>query len=65
MKDDILYLGHINNAIEAIEQYPGKASYQQFLSDKMMVDAIYFAPVLIIRIFNLPVGAGRVQWPRR
>ena len=40
MKDDNLYLGHINDAIEAIEQYLGSASYEQFTADKMMVDAV-------------------------
>ena len=40
MKDDILYLGHINDAIETIEQYLGSASYQQFMGDKMMIDAV-------------------------
>lgn len=40
MKDDILYLGHIYDAIETIEQYVGSANYQQFLADKMMIDAV-------------------------
>ncbi len=40
MKDDILYLGHINDAIETIEQYLGNASYQEFIADKMMIDAV-------------------------
>jgi uncharacterized protein with HEPN domain len=40
MKDDTLYLGHINDAIEAIEQYLGIASYDRFTADRMMVDAV-------------------------
>lgn len=40
MKDDTLYLGHINDAIEAIEQYLGDANYEQFIANKMMVDAV-------------------------
>lgn len=40
MKDDVLYLGHINDAIETIEQYLGVASYEQFIANKMMVDAV-------------------------
>jgi len=40
MKDDTLYLGHINDAIEAIEQYLGLANYKHFIANKMMVDAV-------------------------
>ena len=40
MKDDILYLGHIDDAIEAIDQYLGTASYEQFIANRMMVDAV-------------------------
>lgn len=40
MKDDTLYLGHISDAIETIEQYLGTASYDRFIADKMMVDAV-------------------------
>jgi uncharacterized protein with HEPN domain len=40
MKDDKLYLGHINDAVETIDRYLGKTSYQQFCADKMMVDAV-------------------------
>jgi len=40
MKDDILYLGHIKDAIEAIEQYLGIVSYEQFVANRMMVDAV-------------------------
>jgi len=38
MKDDVLYLGHINDAIEAIADYLGNISYEQFTANKMMVD---------------------------
>lgn len=40
MKDDLLYLGHINDAIEVIEEYLGDASYEQFIANKMMIDAV-------------------------
>ena len=40
MKDDGLYLGHINDAIDVIEEYLGIASYEQFTANKMMVDAV-------------------------
>jgi len=40
MKDDTLYLGHIKDAIEAIEQYLGIVGYDQFVADRMMVDAV-------------------------
>jgi uncharacterized protein with HEPN domain len=39
MKDDTLYLGHINDAIEVIEEYLGFANYKQFIANRMMVDA--------------------------
>jgi uncharacterized protein with HEPN domain len=40
MKDDTLYLGHIRDAIEAIESYMADVNYRQFASNKMMVDAV-------------------------
>jgi uncharacterized protein with HEPN domain len=40
MKDDTLYLGHIKDAIEAIEQYLGVVNYEQFVANMMMVDAV-------------------------
>ncbi len=40
MKDDTLYLGHIRDAIEKIDNYTAGASYNQFASNSMMVDAV-------------------------
>lgn len=40
MKDDKLYLGHINDAVETIDKYLGETDYQQFCENKMMVDAV-------------------------
>ena len=40
MKDDTLYLGHINDAIEVIEEYLGISNYKQFIANRMMVDAV-------------------------
>jgi len=40
MKDDTLYLGHIRDAIEKIDNYIAGASYNQFASNSMMVDAV-------------------------
>jgi uncharacterized protein with HEPN domain len=40
MKDDTLYLGHIRDAIDAVESYIKGISYNQFVSNKMMTDAV-------------------------
>jgi len=40
MKDDTLYLGHIRDAIDSIESYIKGISYNQFVSNKMMTDAV-------------------------
>ena len=40
MKDDKLYLGHIRDAIEKIDNYIEGASYNQFAFNSMMVDAV-------------------------
>lgn len=39
-KDNTLYLRHILDAIEKIETYICDVSYEQFLSNEMMVDAV-------------------------
>ena len=40
MKSDKLYLRHINEAIESIEEYLRGVSYSRFISSKMMIDAV-------------------------
>jgi len=40
MKNDRIYLIHIRDAIETIEEYLGDISYEQFTSNKMMIDAV-------------------------
>ena len=40
MKNDKLYLKHINEAIESIEDYLHGVSYDMFKSNKMMIDAV-------------------------
>ena len=40
MKSDKLYLKHINEAIESIEEYLHGVSYDKFKSNKMMIDAV-------------------------
>jgi hypothetical protein len=40
MKDDLTYLHHIRDAIEAIFQYLEGVEYPQFQSEKMRVDAV-------------------------
>ena len=40
MRNDRTYLEHIREAIESIEEYLEGASYDQFASSKMMVDAV-------------------------
>jgi uncharacterized protein with HEPN domain len=40
MRNDRTYLAHIREAIENIEDYLKGASYEQFASSKMMVDAV-------------------------
>ena len=40
MRDDKTYLRHILDAIESIEDYIGQTAYEQFASNKMMLDAV-------------------------
>jgi len=40
MKSDKLYLTHINEAIESIEEYLHGISYDRFKSSKMIIDAV-------------------------
>ncbi len=40
MRDDKTYLKHILDAIESIEDYIGQTAYEQFASNKMMLDAV-------------------------
>ncbi|MBN1975000.1 MAG: DUF86 domain-containing protein [Sedimentisphaerales bacterium] len=40
MKNDKLYLRHINEAIESIEEYLRGVSYNKFVSSKMIIDAV-------------------------
>ncbi len=40
MKNDLTYLTHIKEAVESIEEYLKNATYNDFVSNKMMVDAV-------------------------
>ena len=40
MKSDRIYLRHINEAIESIEEYLSGVSYSKFTSNKMVLDAV-------------------------
>ena len=40
MKNDRTYLNHIQEAIESIEDYRQGVWYNDFVSNKMMVDAV-------------------------
>jgi uncharacterized protein with HEPN domain len=40
MRNDRTYLAHIRESIESIEEYLEGASYEQFASSKMMIDAV-------------------------
>jgi len=40
MKNDITYLAHIAEAIESIENYLKGVEYNDFVSNKMMLDAV-------------------------
>ena len=40
MKSDVLYLGHILNAISKIEDYISSSNYETFKNNNMMVDAV-------------------------
>ena len=40
MKDNKLYLGHIRDAIEKIENYISDVDYERFVLNDMMVDAV-------------------------
>jgi uncharacterized protein with HEPN domain len=40
MRNDRTYLAHIQEAIESIEDYLEGVSYEEFVSSKMMIDAV-------------------------
>ena len=40
MKDDFVFLRHILDAIELIQQYVKDVSYEEFVSNKMLQDAV-------------------------
>ena len=40
MRDDRAYLAHIREAIDTIEEYLRGVSYEAFVGNKMMVDAV-------------------------
>ena len=40
MRNDRTYLTHIRDAIETIEEYLEGVAYEQFVSNKMMIDAV-------------------------
>ena len=40
MRNDKQYLRHINEAIESIEEYLHGVSYDRFVSEKMILDAV-------------------------
>jgi uncharacterized protein with HEPN domain len=40
MRNDRTYLTHIRDAIETIEEYIAGVAYEQFVSNKMMIDAV-------------------------
>ena len=40
MKDDRTYLTHISDAVEIIEAYLQGATYETFVANRMMVDAV-------------------------
>ena len=40
MKNDKLYLRHINEAIESIEEYLHGVSFERFVSNRMILDAV-------------------------
>lgn len=40
MKNDVVYLRHILDAIEKIETYLKSATYESFSSNNMMIDAV-------------------------
>ena len=40
MRSDRAYLTHIRDAIETIEEYLEGVTYQQFVSNKMLIDAV-------------------------
>ena len=40
MKDDRVYLAHINEAVETVEAYLQDVTYESFVAHRMMVDAV-------------------------
>ena len=40
MRNDRTYLSHIREAIESIEEYLESITYDEFMSNKMMIDAV-------------------------
>ena len=40
MKNDKTYLNHVLDAIETVEEYLEGVTYEQFTSNKMLIDAV-------------------------
>lgn len=52
MKNDRTYLTHIQDAIESIEEYLQGVGYNDFVSNKMMVDAVIRELEIIVEASN-------------
>jgi uncharacterized protein with HEPN domain len=47
MKNDLVYLKHIKEAIEAIKSYVGDADFKSFSRDKKTIDAVVYQLAVI------------------
>jgi len=47
MKNDLVYLKHIREAIDTIKDYVGSANYESFRQDKKTVDAVVYQIAII------------------
>ena len=58
MRDDTANLRHILDAIETIETYIARQTFQQFLNNKMMIDAVCRCYLSLGRIW---AGSSRMS----
>ncbi len=69
MRNDRIYLTHIQDAIETIEEYLQGVTYEQFTSSKMIIDAVVRELEIIGEASNnlspqFKQGNPKIQWRR-
>ncbi|OGB89533.1 hypothetical protein A2625_01260 [candidate division WOR-1 bacterium RIFCSPHIGHO2_01_FULL_53_15] len=63
MKNDLVYLEHIAEAIQKIEKYLKEVSFEQFSGNDMLIDAVIRELEIIGEAANQISGKARDQYP--